>query len=234
MSTARTKLLASGRTADVFAEGAGRVRRRYRASRDCHSEAEVMRHARRHGFPVPEVFDAQSSDIVMERIDGRSMLDDLTRRPWRLRANADLLARLHDRLHAIIAPGWLESRFGPERALLHLDLHPGNVLLAGDGPYVIDWTNAAAGPPAADVAQTWVLIASSLVPGGVWQRVTASLGRRLFLAAFLRQFDRATLMCQLPAVARARLSDDNVQAAERRAIEHLTVDTIARQSARGC
>lgn len=231
MTPAHPKLLASGRAADVFADGASRVRRRYRSRRDCISEAAVMRHARGRGFPAPEVFDAHGSEIVMERIEGRSMLEDLTQRPWRLRANAELLARLHGQLHEIVAPESLASRFGPERALLHLDLHPGNVLLADDGPYVIDWTNAAAGPPAADLAQTWVLIASSLVPGGAWQRTIGSLGRTLFLAAFLRTVDRTTLERYLPAVAHARLADENVQPAERRAIRRMTQNATASQKA---
>jgi aminoglycoside phosphotransferase (APT) family kinase protein len=221
MNPGAGQLLASGRAADVFVDGPGRVRRRYRSQRDCVIEAEIMRHARRCGFPAPEVFDAHGSEIVMQRIVGRSMLADLTQRPWRLRMNAELLADLHRRLHEIAAPPWLESRFGEQRALLHLDLHPANVLLARDGPVVIDWSNAAAGPPAADVTQTWVLIATSLVPGGVWQRTIGRLGRRLFLAAFLRQFERPSLVSYLAAVARARLADENIQAAEQHAIRQM-------------
>jgi aminoglycoside phosphotransferase (APT) family kinase protein len=221
MNTESGQLVASGRAADVFVEGAGRVRRRYRCARDSVSEAEVMRHARSRGFPAPEVFDAAGSEIVMERIEGRSMLEDLARCPWRLRSHAELLAGLHDRLHQIVAPPWLESQFGTGRALLHLDLHLDNVILTGSGPCVIDWTNATAGPPAADITQTWVLIASSLVPGNAWQRAIARLGRGLFLAAFLRQFDHPTLLSYLPAVAQARLIDENVQPPEQRVIRRM-------------
>jgi aminoglycoside phosphotransferase (APT) family kinase protein len=180
-----------------------------------------MRHARSHGFPIPEVFDAQGNEIVMERIEGRSMLEDLAQRPWRLRSHAELLAQLHDRLHEISAPPWLEARFGEDRALLHLDLHPDNVILTSSGPRVIDWTDASAGPPAADIAQTWVLIASSLVPGRAWQRAIGKLGRRLFLAAFLSHFDRSLLLSYLPAVAHARLLNENVRASEQDTIRRM-------------
>jgi Ser/Thr protein kinase RdoA (MazF antagonist) len=44
-----------------------------------------------------------------------------------------LLAGLHDRLHALAWPG-----AAPGEALLHLDLHPLNVILRGSGPVVID------------------------------------------------------------------------------------------------
>jgi aminoglycoside phosphotransferase (APT) family kinase protein len=224
MSADAGRLLARGRTADVFADAPGRIRRRYRAARDCQAEATVMEHARTQGFPVPEVFGACGSDIVMQRIDGRSMLADLARRPWRLRSHARLLACLHGQLHAITAPAWLHSPFGDGRALLHLDLHPENVIITNGGPYVIDWTNAAAGPPPADITQTWVLIASSLMPGPPWQRAIGTLGRGLFLAAFLSHFDRSALQEYLPTVARLRLADENVQESERRVITQMLGD----------
>jgi aminoglycoside phosphotransferase (APT) family kinase protein len=219
--------LARGRTADVFADGPGRVRRRYRDARDCQAEAAVMEHARTHGFPVPKVFDVCGGDISMERIDGRSMLADLARRPWHLRSHARLLACLHRRLHAIAAPAWLQSPFGDGRALLHLDLHPENVIVAARGPCVIDWTNAAAGPPSVDIVQTWVLIASSLVPGSPWQRAVGKLGRDLFLASFLGHFERRELQAYLPTVARLRLADENVQERERIVVTQMLKDSAS-------
>jgi aminoglycoside phosphotransferase (APT) family kinase protein len=43
-------------------------------------------------------------------------------------------------------------------ALLHGDLHPGNVLLGADGPVVIDWFDCAVGHPAADIVRSLLLI----------------------------------------------------------------------------
>ena len=59
-----------------------------------------MVHARAHGAPVPAVFDVAGSDIVMERVDGPTMLDALGRRPLGFRTQARLLARLHAAVHA--------------------------------------------------------------------------------------------------------------------------------------
>lgn len=42
--------------------------------------------------------------------------------------------------------------------LCHGDLHPGNVLMSPDGPMIIDWFDAAIGPPAADVARSSLLV----------------------------------------------------------------------------
>lgn len=43
-------------------------------------------------------------------------------------------------------------------ALLHGDLHPGNVLLGSDGPVVIDWFDATIGHPVADIVRSSILM----------------------------------------------------------------------------
>jgi hypothetical protein len=67
-------LLGAGRTADVFALGDDRVLRRYRDGFDVTAEAATMLHVAAHGFPVPHVLQAQGNDLVMERVDGPTML----------------------------------------------------------------------------------------------------------------------------------------------------------------
>jgi aminoglycoside phosphotransferase (APT) family kinase protein len=81
--------------------------------------------------------------------------------------------------------GWIElvgTRFAstkerlralPRRgdALLHLDFHPANVLLAEDGASVagvLDWTSARAGDPRADAARAMVLLDAAPVPPGTF------------------------------------------------------------------
>ena len=58
MSDQPGPLLGTGRTADVFDVGGGRVLRRYRDGTDATHEAEVMQWVRAQGVPVPEVFEA--------------------------------------------------------------------------------------------------------------------------------------------------------------------------------
>src|SRR5262249_5932894 len=133
------RLIGAGRSADVYALDAGRVLRRYRRGPgapglDATAEASLMRFLRDAGYPVPEVFDADGPDLVMERLSGRDMLADLARRPWRARRYAATLARLHDRLHVIAAPAGLRKPFDSQNLdrhdkVLHLHLHPGNVML---------------------------------------------------------------------------------------------------------
>jgi aminoglycoside phosphotransferase (APT) family kinase protein len=215
------KLLASGRAADVFEHGETTVIRRYREpGADATREAAVMEHVRLKGFPVPAVHYAAGPELVMDRIDGPTMLDAL-RRPWRISAYARLLASLHDRLHAIEAPRELEAPYGQGDSVLHLDLHPANVIMSSSGPVVIDWTGAVRGDPAIDLAQTWVLMATSAVPGSMFVRALGAAGRGTFVRGFLRHVDRDAAGAALPAVARRRMADPHVLPEELEAIRSL-------------
>jgi tRNA A-37 threonylcarbamoyl transferase component Bud32 len=94
------------------------VLRRARDGRSLEREAAIMRHVAGHGLPVPEVFDADGADIVMARVDGPNMLDDVGRHPGRLVRHARLLATLHHDLGQIDAPvGLAEAEAMPGSAL---------------------------------------------------------------------------------------------------------------------
>jgi Ser/Thr protein kinase RdoA (MazF antagonist) len=51
----------------------------------------------------------------------------------------------------------LPPRTGPLR-VCHGDIHPSNVILAPDGPVVVDWFDASRGEPVADIARTLLLL----------------------------------------------------------------------------
>ena len=203
------KLVAAGRASEIFDLGDGRVLRRFLAGGDSEREALVMEHARGNGYPVPRILEVTGDALVLDRIDGPTMLAELRRRPWTLRRHAALLAGLHKQLHEIEAPPGLEAA-GPGDRLLHLDLHPDNVILSPSGPFVIDWTNALRGSPALDVAMTWVILATS---GGPFAR--------LYLRFFLPLFDRDEVLDALPLAAERRIADPNVTERERRAVRRL-------------
>src|SRR2546421_825681 len=175
-------LLASGRDADIFAYGTGLVVRRSRLGHSMEREAKVMQYVAARGFPAPRVEDVRAggTELIMERIDGATMLDVLFRRPWTLRRNAARLATLHKRLHEIAAPGWLESFLGGNACIVHLDLHPLNVILSPNGPVLLDWTNARAGAADADVAVTWLVLAAA----GLGGTGGAAVGRPIVGALF--------------------------------------------------
>jgi aminoglycoside phosphotransferase (APT) family kinase protein len=215
------RLIGTGRSADVFEHGDGEVLRRYREPRDTEHEVAVIELARAHGYPAPAARALSATEIVMERIDGPTMLDDLGRRPWRIDSHAETLAQLHDRLHEIRAPAWLPAPIGDGSALLHLDLHPDNVLLTAGGPVVIDWPNAARGPGAADTAHTWIVLACSTPTAGAYRRAIASVGRRLLVRSFVRRFDRTELLGHLERAGLYRLANRTLPASELDAIRRM-------------
>jgi len=208
---AKEEVVAHGRSAVLIDLGNGRLLRRFRTPHPVGVEAAVMSYVADAGYPVPRVFETRPpNEMVIERIAGPTMLDDLGAKPWRFEQHARVLADLHRRLHKIEAPPHLPAPYGEtngERAVvLHHDLNPGNVLLSPDGPVVIDWTNACRGPAGADVADAWLVLASAKPEGGIAMQAVAKL-RGIFLSRFLHHAGRAAAAPWHAPVA-ARLSHD--------------------------
>ena len=158
--------------------------------RKAERERAAMEAAQAGGVPVSPVQrrgDWSGRPIaLLEWCQGGSMMDVLGRRPWRAFGLGQLLGRVQARLHAAPLPD--ETRFSDldwvsifgevdpalrarlaaapgRRALLHLDLHPANVMVAGDRiTGLIDWENARIGDPRADVARTWSVLRLAPMP----------------------------------------------------------------------
>ncbi|GAA3343482.1 hypothetical protein GCM10020358_42940 [Amorphoplanes nipponensis] len=171
-------LLASGREADVYALDERRVLRRYRRDADVTGEVDAMRHLAGAGYPVPAVYEAAGRDMVLERLDGPTMAQALVTAALTLDQAATHLAELLRRLHEV-PPG---PGAPAGTALLHLDLHPENVLMTARGPVVIDWCNARPGDPDLDTGLTALILAQVAVdPRHEWSAPAGAL-----LSAFLR------------------------------------------------
>lgn len=122
-------------------------------------------------LPVPPVLgiveldDAeQRGALVVPRLPGRPAGDVMGLSVERARQQGEACGRLHAALEAVAPPSELDevggdSVTGPTR-LLHLDLHPLNVLVdeGADVAGVLDWANAAAGPSVLDRARTWSIL----------------------------------------------------------------------------
>jgi len=172
-----------------------------------------MEHLAAQGYPVPAVHELSDDgcDLVMERVEGRSMGEAVARAPWTLRRHARVLAELHRQLHALTAPDFLRAApLGDGDRVVHLDLHPLNVIVGRRGPVVIDWSNAARGDPAIDVGLAWVLVAGGEIPGNRIMAKALGLGRSLFTASFLDGFDRAEIVRHLDAVVEYKAKDPNM------------------------
>lgn len=124
--------------------------------------------------------------IVLERIDGRSMWEHMVDEPGRIPELAATLASTQRAIFTAGLPAGLEGLVDrmsrkidevdripvDERrdaiqllrslrkgaALLHGDLHPGNVLMTERGPLVIDWFDASIGHPVSDIVRSSILM----------------------------------------------------------------------------
>lgn len=203
--------IAEGRDSEIYAHGPGKVLRVARDGRSLEGEARVMQYVHEHGYPVPAVYDAGDGFLVMDRVDGATMLDVATKPPFRIKRYGRMLASLHEQLHAIPAPDWLPDAPMPGDRMVHRDLHPLNVLIGPDGrPVVIDWANASRGDPAFDVADTWVLFATATADVKGIEKLLLPVFRTRFLDVFLAGIDREAARRAIPAAVAHRLTDRNM------------------------
>lgn len=178
--------------------------------------------------------------MTMERIVGPDALTSFGERPWRIRrlaaatgsAHAELLSRaappvvppLREVARSVLASPLVPTavagaalerleRLPEGDRLLHGDLHPGNVLLGPAGPVVIDWDNVTAGPAAADLARTELLVRHAAVEDASRiERTLIGAARRAYARWHRRAVeDRigrvAEVDAWLPVVAAMRLAE---------------------------
>jgi thiamine kinase-like enzyme len=176
-----------------------------------------MTYMRAEGYPVPAVDEVSDdgTELVMERIEGVSMVDAIGKAPWSVRRQGKTLAHLHKQLHQIRAPDFLPpAPIGQGDRVLHLDLHPLNVMIGPKGPTVIDWTNASAGDPLMDVGLAWVLMAAGQIPASGMMARVMGWGRALLVNGFVNQFDRQQVGRRLREVVTWKVQDPHMSEAE--------------------
>lgn len=200
--------IALGRTAEVYNWVDGTVLKLYHTW--CppdwiEHEAHVARFIVAEGIPTPAVvgeiieIDGRRG-IVYECVQGVSMLQDLSARPWTIFRYARALADLQAQYQQLSIPGLNSYRnelgytirraqyiseaeraklldlleaLPDGKALCHSDFHPGNVIISPQGPIVIDWMTATSGSPWADVARTCLLL--SVAPNAAGKQLSPIL-----------------------------------------------------------
>jgi Ser/Thr protein kinase RdoA (MazF antagonist) len=130
--------------------------------------------------------------IVLQRLDGPTLLQLLRTRAVTSEQAGAILATLYISVHKTPPPPgvpslrrWIEAvsqtsrdilpesiatgvltlidRLPPDDGLCHSDLHPGNVIMAADGPRIIDWACGLRASAVFDIARVHVSL-SELVP----------------------------------------------------------------------
>ena len=161
--------------------------------------------------------------VVFERIDGQSMWQQMLDRPHDVPALTRELAAIQKALLAVGIPHGIPelvdrltrkiraaARLSDTEkgealtmatalprgaALLHGDMHPGNVLMSPSGPVVIDWFDATIGHPVADVLRSSLLM-QPVADVSPWHLPGASaevlsLMHHTYLGEFRRELDFA-------------------------------------------
>jgi Ser/Thr protein kinase RdoA (MazF antagonist) len=166
-------------------------------------EQEAMEVARAARVPVPEVLAGgtwrERPVLLLSWLGGQTLRDAIRARPWSAYGLGTICGRAQARLNQVLPPPslgatrWL-TRFGsadPELlarlegveappGLLHLDFHPGNILVSGgEIRGLVDWTNACAGDPRADLARTWSFLVTRAAGQGLKVRAAALVLRAL-------------------------------------------------------
>jgi len=179
--------------------------------------------------------------LIYQRVTGRSMLEDLNSHPTLLFKHARSLAKLQVQVNRVSIPGLPSYKSGLEEAIRHAphlpndlrdralsslenlpdgqnlchgDFHPGNVLLTGQGPIVIDWMTANSGSLWADVARTSLLL--TIGPKGAGKMISPVVRPAIgiFHHAYLRQYRALVPDGQgefnrwMPVIAAARMNEE--------------------------
>lgn len=180
----------------------------------CRREAIVMQAALAAGLAVPRVHaegvGAGRPALLLGWCPGRPLVKELGAHPRQFWPLAVAFGRMQARIHTLPAPAVLRERpdawlewAGPEEealrarlralparpdALLHLDYHPLNVM-ADDAQVtgVLDWANAKAGDPRADVARTFTIIRLQPVPG---ISLLETVGRHILALGWRRGYEQ--------------------------------------------
>jgi Ser/Thr protein kinase RdoA (MazF antagonist) len=196
------KLINRGHTAELYAWTEGTVLKLFVAGFPVsliNREIAGTRAANAASIPSPRLEEVVTVEgrrgLVLQRLQGRSMLTVLAREPTRVAHYAGVFAELQSLIHSCHA-----SELPPQREdlarrvaragvvarikgdalatleqlpdgdrLCHCDLHPDNVLITDRGAYVIDWSFAASGVPASDAARTALLLRIADAPPGAFQ-----------------------------------------------------------------
>ncbi len=193
---------------------------------DLSREAEALEILASAEFPAPKLAQRLStSSLVMERIDGPTMLEDLIARPWTLSRHAKNLARLHRALGMINAPADWE-RVSEGESLVHLDLHPGAIKMSNGRPVVLNWSRAARGSSAFDAAVTYVILRTAESNNSRLGRLLITSLRKRFARIFIKEFGTDEVLAHVREAAELRLLDINLSPNEREAVFALARDEL--------
>jgi Ser/Thr protein kinase RdoA (MazF antagonist) len=214
--------VAEGRTAEIYPWGETHILKLYRdwcPPEWVEYEARIAGAVHEAGIPAPAAGEIVAVDgrrgLIYERIEGRSMLQDMNARPWTILKHARSLADLQAMVHRQSIEGLPsykdQLKFSIQRAkalseelrekavrllealpagtsVCHGDFHPGNVLLTREGPVVIDWMTACSGNPWTDVARSSLLLSIGARSAGNMVSPFIRIAIKLYHRTYLNRY----------------------------------------------
>jgi thiamine kinase-like enzyme len=195
------KKIGAGRTATIFRYGQDQVIKLFKSTfpqQAINEEFEIGRSLNSSGLSIPTTYEIvevdQAKGILLDFIDGRSMLQNLASQPWLVLRYAKKMANVHFKIHRADFKGnkcikplsqsiadkisraslltseektailSYLSSLPDGSSLCHGDFHPDNIIMAKERLVTVDWITARIGNLTADVARTWLLLTIGTLP----------------------------------------------------------------------
>jgi tRNA A-37 threonylcarbamoyl transferase component Bud32 len=195
------KRIGAGRTASIFQYGHDKVIKLFKSTfpqQAIDEEFEIGRCLNSSGLSIPTTYEIvevnHTKGILLNFIEGRSMLQNLASKPWLALRYAQKMANAHFKIHRadfkenkcikplnqsiadkISRVSLLRSEektailsylsnLPDGSSLCHGDFHPDNIIMSKDRLVTVDWITATIGSPTADVARTWLLPTMGTLP----------------------------------------------------------------------
>lgn len=221
------ELIGQGRTAEIFHWGEGKILKLFRRGMPpklVKYEYEKSSIINKKVNNTPKVYKLVDEDerkgIVFQQIDGKTMMEILSSKPWEVFKQAKLMAELHksiqinvdfklprykDNLTYDISRttllsediktnlSWYIQGLPDDNILCHGDFHPDNIIITEDKPIIIDWMTASKGSSLADIARTSIIFKYADVPVKTYlQKKAINFIRKRFLAIYLKHYVKLT------------------------------------------
>ena len=221
------KLICQGNTAEVFLYDETKILKLFRNDfplEIIETEFNVAKQISSDLVFVPKVFGlVEYKDrwgILYEKINGKDMIAEMFRKPYKIGFYSKALANTHAKIHNstpelnfdikdellnnINASTDLSEQEKAKiaayiktlpdgKALCHFDFHPGNVMIKSNDFYVIDWMTACNGNAASDVARTFLLLRyGELLYANLFVKVIAHIVEKHIGKVYLRQYKKLT------------------------------------------